>query len=557
MTVSRLFRTLRHTRPSQLFWRLCYTLERKRAVRPERWRWTGSGLPPVRNDFPLVVPANHMADGRGVVARLRAGEFRHLHWAVKLGYPHPDWRLGNVSVDRLWTVTLHYHEWADELAGLAAAGDAEAAALLHHYLHDWIARCPLSAPGARALAWNSYAIATRITWWVRAARRYPPIRTDAFLNSLWEQTAYLSDHLEWDLRANHLMRDAVGLVWAGRYFAGERAATWLRTGTQLAVEQAKEQVLPDGGHFERSPMYHRHVMEDVGSLAELVEDATATREFRDTLGRMAEFDAWVRHPDGQIPLFNDAALNGVDGDSGLVSRSGGRYFPDTGLAVWHGDPWSVFFDVGPVGPDYQPGHAHADTLTMECSYRGKRLIVDPGTYAYDNDDRRRYDRSTSAHNTVVIDGQDSSEVWHIFRVGRRAYPKDVAVEFPAGGMAATATHTGYDHLPGRPRHARQIRVEADGKFTIRDTLTGRGNHKAQGGYLLAPGWSVLSDGTGWLVRNESQAVRVHLVGPAAMTSSVESRPFHPEFGLEIPTTRLCWQYDGPLPVEVTTTLEPA
>ena len=41
-----------------------------------------------------------------------------------------------------------------------------------------------------------------------------------------------------------------------------------------------------------------------------------------------------------------------------------------------------------------------------------------------DDERRRYDRSTAAHNTVSIDGTDSSEVWQIFRVGRRAkaYP---------------------------------------------------------------------------------------------------------------------------------------
>src|SRR5579883_3250915 len=62
-----------------------------------------------------------------------------------------------------------------------------------------------------------------------------------FLASLWQQASYLRDHLEWDLRANHLMRDAVGLAWAGRFFEETQAREWLQTATRLAVEQAEEQ----------------------------------------------------------------------------------------------------------------------------------------------------------------------------------------------------------------------------------------------------------------------------------------------------------------------------
>jgi hypothetical protein len=285
---------------------------------------------------------------------------------------------------------------------------------------------------------------------------------------------------------------------------------------------------------------------------------------------MAEFAAWCRHPDGQIPLFNDAALNGAAEPNRLLAhgeaigvpvdprpRVGGRYFPDTGLAVWHGGPWSVFFDVGPLGPDYQPGHGHADTLNIECSNRGRRLFVDPGTYAYDDDATRRYDRSTAAHNTVTIDGMNSSEVWHVFRVGRRAKPTDVAVEFVGGGMTAMAGHTGYNHLPGRPRHVRRIVVEPQGQITITDSVGGRGAHAIEGGYLLNPEWSVQPVGDGWIARAGSGAVRVTIGGPAGIRLSAEPRPYHPEFGKEESTTRLTWRYDGPLPAEVTTRLEPA
>src|SRR5262249_32387885 len=157
-----------------------------------------------------------------------------------------------------------------------------------------------------------------------------------------------------------------------RFFQEDRAAGWLKTATRLALDQAAEQVLPDGGHFERSPMYHLHVMEDILSLALLLEDEEARRRLRDTWTAMAKGLAWLRHPDGNLALFNDGGLQGAGrvehmlklGDCIGVNvpvqpRRGGRYFPDTGLAVWHGEPWTVFFDVGAIGPDYQPGHAHA------------------------------------------------------------------------------------------------------------------------------------------------------------------------------------------------------
>jgi uncharacterized heparinase superfamily protein len=285
---------------------------------------------------------------------------------------------------------------------------------------------------------------------------------------------------------------------------------------------------------------------------------------------MAEFLAWVRHPDGDLALFNDGGLQGSGAveqmlhlgsqlgvEVSAAARRGGRHFPHTGLVTWHGDPWTVFFDVGAVGPDYQPGHAHADTLAVECSYRGSRLFVDPGTYAYDRDERRRYDRSTAAHNTVGIDGQDSSEVWHIFRVGRRASPCDVRVDFAGGGLRAAASHTGYDHLPGRPRHTRRLDLGADGRLVVADGVEGRGRHRVQGGLLLGPEWAAAPAGGGWLLTNGPRAVRLTVRGPEGLKMYEERRPYHPEYGREVECTRLGWCVEGGLPVEVVTLAEGA
>ena len=482
---------------------------------------------------------------------------------------------------RLWTITLHYHQWLYPLAEIAASGSdlaQEAFGIFERFVSDWLTHCDLERPGARELAWNSYAIATRITWWIRSYRLIPrslwdlvPEFESAFLDSLWKQAAYLQDHLEYDLLGNHLLRDSVGLAWAGRFFDGSEAQQWLNTATQIALSQAQEQVLPDGGHIERSPMYHLHVMEDFLSLSLLLEDEQTQSAMKNAWQRMAECASWLRHPDGEIPLLNDAALNGSCTPNEMCSmgkfiglsvdmapKERGKFFPDLGLFVWRGDPWSIFFDVGPIGVDYQPGHGHADALAIEASFRGQRLWVDAGTWAYDLDDRRQYDRSTDAHNTICVDRTDSSEVWHIFRCGRRAYPTDIKVKTEDEGFTVSAGHDGYRHLSGSPHPTRDVTLGPDQRIAITDRCDGRGNHHLSGGWLLAPGWSAIPCDEGWRVyRPDSGELKVHISGPSGLMLRQSPRWYHPEFGKELVATRLEWTVETTLPAEITTIQEPS
>jgi uncharacterized heparinase superfamily protein len=519
----------------------------------------------------LALPDVH-GTGSARLEDLQRGIFTHLNQRCELGRHRPDWRLGPQRRDRLWVVTLHYHRWLYDLAVVAQeAGDRgqQAALLLEHYWSDWIRRCDLSQPGTRPLAWNAYAIATRLGWWVRtmellggpflAAR--PELRA-AVLASMWRQATFLQWHIEWDLQGNHLLRDAVGLAWAGRFFRGRRSARWLALATRLAVEQIRAQVLPDGGHFEQSPMYHLEVMADLLVLAGLLTDATAVAATLESCSAMARCAAWWQHPDGMTPQLNDgqrrspaplldlARCRGVAVPRGRPR--GGHHCEASGLVIWHGDPWTVFFDAGPIGPPWQAGHAHADSLTFEASWAGRRLFVDPGCYGYDKDQRRYDDRSTQAHNTLCIDGVDSSEVWHIFRVGRRANCHDVHVVTDSGKLTAEAWHDGYDHLPGRPRHRRRIDVRNDGPFEIADEVDGSGQHRVTGGLLIEPGWTVRRIIGGWQLSHGTDQVRVRIESSQAVTLDRQRAVVHPSYGRRAETIRLVWRYEGPLPLRVAT-----
>src|SRR5690606_5224257 len=102
-----------------------------------------------------------------------------------------------------------------------------------------------------------------------------------------------------------------------------------------------------------------------------------------------------------------------------------RLLPASGYARMAAGAAVLLADVAPVGPDHLPGHAHADTLSFELSLNGRRVLVNGGTSTYENDAERLRQRGTASHNTVVVDGHDSSEVWGAFRVARRARVKDV------------------------------------------------------------------------------------------------------------------------------------
>jgi uncharacterized heparinase superfamily protein len=475
-----------------------------------------------------------------------------------------------VSTDRLATITLHYHQWLFELARIATETGPLAMRALHllkEWLKDWLDQCQVTHPGADALAWNSYTIATRLGWSIRASRllsvngiHIPQSLLDQWHDSLWRQADHLHANLEWDLRANHLLRDAVGLAWAGRFFDGKEPDRWLQTATRLASSQVNEQMFNDGGHFERSLFYHLEVMDDWLSLNLLLQDQSARDQMQQTWQRAAEYACWMRHPNGHVTQLNDGAAAlaethlrqgaAIDCKPNLSPRCGGMYFEDSGVVVWHGDPWSVFFDVGQIGPDYQPGHAHADSLTIEASFGGQRLLIDPGCHSYDLNARRQYDRATSSHNTVCIDGTDSSEVWHIFRVGRRARPTGVDVHLAATGLSAHGGHTGYDHLAGRPRHTRQIEVRNRGSLTVRDQIDGRGQHHVEGGWLLACGWTARKDDCGWVLVNGPHRVRLTLTTDVAVKTELKYAPHHPDYGVEETVSRIRWWYEGNLPLSV-------
>jgi uncharacterized heparinase superfamily protein len=212
-------------------------------------------------------------------------------------------------------------------------------------------------------------------------------------------------------------------------------------------------------------------------------------------------------------------------------------------------------DVGRIGPDYIPGHAHADTLSFELSWRGRRVFGNSGTSCYGTSPQRVRERGTAAHNTVTVDDQDSSEVWHGFRVARRARPMDLVIADGDGHATVACAHDGYRRLRGRPVHRRQWRLAED-ELVIRDHIEGAGEHRATGYLHVEPGIEV--------TRTGDRVFDLAVAGAGHLRLSIETDgTVHlgegfvgREFGKLLPRPVIQWRAAGVLPLIASVTIAP-
>ncbi len=475
---------------------------------------------------------------RNTSEALQRGDFVFLNRRESLGFPPASWEQPHLP--RLWEYNLHYFEV------LFALPFAEGARLAR----DWIERHPLERG---RVGWEPYPVSLRLQNWSAYffGRHREATLSDAELcgalwRSLYAQAEWLARHLEQHLLGNHLFENAAALALCGACFEGPSAQTWRRTGLVLLAREIEEQLLPDGGHFERSPLYQARIAWLLQALCwsgdpELLACSAAART------RCEKALAQLAHPDGEIALLNDSAFGIATPPGRLLAQaaaSGAFALRETGYygareAAGH----YVVCDAAPIAPDYLPGHAHGDMLAFELSLAGERVFVDAGVYDYEPGELRSFCRSTAAHNTVEIEGVDQCEFWAAFRVARRGRPHDVVWQARDDGFRLEAWHDGYQRLPGRPRHDRAFRWYASGVLMVRDRIRAERPVQARSWLHLHPDCEILEqDAHGVLVRFTGGSCRVVFAGEGDLT--IETSRHCPEFGIVRESRALCFAARG-------------
>ncbi|HHX8459571.1 TPA: heparinase II/III family protein, partial [Vibrio diabolicus] len=451
----------------------------------------------------------------------------------------------DAKFEKLWLYNLHYFDYLN-------SNDCKNNTLKYkNIVESWIDKNPPCVGNG----WEPYPTSLRIVNWIKfiSSSKHLDRRN---LDSLYIQAKVLRQTLEYHLLGNHLFSNAKALIFAGSFFSSPESNEWLRKGLKILDIEIHEQILKDGGNFELSPMYHNIMLADMLDLynlakSEVNSQLTAKIEsWKVLIEGMITWSVRMSHPDGDVSFFNDSTtgiapsldwlldysnklgikLSPIE-NSGSMSHT---YLKDSGYLVVVDKNIKAILDVGKIGPDYIPGHAHADTLSFEISLFGERVFVNSGISEYGLSKERLRQRKTSAHNTVEVDLEDSSEVWGGFRVARRAYPSKVKINNTNNILSVNCSHDGYKRLSGKVTHLRKWSFSRN-EVCVSDQIIG-GFNSAISVLHLHPTVKieVVSKNEMSLQLSSGNTVLIRFSSPFY----VEDSTWHPEFGLSIPNKRI-------------------
>jgi len=463
----------------------------------------------------------------------------------------------------LWRFQLHYQDALWPLAN-STSGNFE---LLWKHACDWAIAHPAPTRASLKDAWHPFCISRRVSNWLQWWSLSPPPEAarKLLLTIATAQIAFLCDHLEWDLRGNHLLFNLWALALAGAFLTGPFGEQLLTIIETNLPDQIEEQLAEGGEHFERSTAYHIEVAELFLDLRDVLKPfrPRLSAQCGSISARMTNLVVGISHPDGDPPLFGDSTLhvrpildrlksclvNSLDSPSSQQAQS--RMFGD--YWVWRHNDDCLIFDTGPVGADELPAHAHCDLLGFEASIGGHKLFVDSGVSSYEDDGVRRYCRSTAAHNSVEIDGVSQCDVWGKFRMGYRGHSQLLDEGHQGGNWWCQASHDAYRRL-GVPVIARHFECIEDGTWACMDVLWGSGNHDLVSRLHLHPAVTVAALESPIVeLHVGGQRVRVAFEGTDGVLTAQPGR-YCPEFGVVISTTVLEWRRHTKVPAVIKWTL---
>ena len=503
----------------------------------------------------------HLDPTSGVHAPLK-------HWS--LIDPLERATVGRVKV--IWE--LNRHQWLVRLGqAWWLTGQERYARAAVGYLEDWMRRNPPGVGinwasslevGLRLISW---------CWTLHLlddSKVFSVETTGRMLQWVMAHGAHVARYLSRYSSPNtHLTGEALALLYAGILFPKfPGAARWQELGSSILSEQIRRQVLDDGVYFEQSTCYQRYTVEIYMQALVLarLNSVVMPEDVEQAIQRLLDFLLAVRRPDGLLPQIGDSdggcllplAPQSPDDPRGVFSTAavlfgrpdyawaaGGlapetlwllgaeakesfealrpaapsaapsRLFGSGGYAVmssgWDEKAHHLIFDVGPLGCPMSGAHGHADLLSIQCSVFGLPVLVDPGTCCYTEEPAwRDHFRGTSAHTTVVLDGENQAAPegpfsWKSRPEARlRRWTSTTELDY------ADAEHDAYMRLPDPVLHRRRVLFVKPRYWVVVDDLSGAGTHRVAVRFQFAPlpvaleadGWARARgpDGRGLLLR---------------------------------------------------------
>lgn len=430
------------------------------------------------------------------------------------------------------------------------------------------------------------------------------------LRSLYAHGRFIASHLEnWPPNGNHYLADLVGLLFLGVLFRGApEADVWKGLAIAEIVRESGLQTSGDGVDIEASTAYHRLTTEMLLTSWLLAErSGFRLPELRDVVGRRIDYIAHYVKPNGLAPqlgdnddgrlqilggygadrrdhrhllgvaacAFDDDALLALSGErwdealwffgdscaerferlrEGARVRITSTHYAGAGVAILRHDDLYAILEAGPVGMQGIGTHAHNDTLSIEVHAGGRDILVDTGVGTYTPDrELRDHFRSTAAHNTVRVDGEEINPLPdEPFRLPGCDAPTITRFVSRDGFTLVDAEHRGYMRLADPVLHRRVVLLnKRTRRLLIEDQLIGRGDHRLEWFFHLDPACEADFDADRLIVRGRTGPVQFQIRPtriPNGMVGRVEADRFSRAYGRVESSFRAHYQWEGRLPV---------
>jgi hypothetical protein len=401
-----------------------------------------------------------------------------------------------------------------------------------------------NVPGVFRDVWNPYAVSHRLInllcglalYRANGGKPHHEAETE-ILDHVRFCATFVRGNLERDLQYNHLLKNYVALaVYGAGLSEWPRPFRFLPRAISKSLNQS---VLGDGGHAERCPMYHALSMLDVAVLRTSgVLAGDSAKMLDDVEKRMADALRVMSHPDGDIALFNDSWLGEAPRAQDLADLAETpeiARLSDTGYVRIGSGGDGVIFDCGPCGPDDNPGHAHADFLSLEASIGHKRFLVDSGVPTYTAGPERDASRSAYAHNGPRLEGVEPIEFWKSFRVGRRGRAWEIGSRSLSGVAPLWCAGAQDGYAPFGIEARRFVGLWPGSAILVCDAWIGPVQHPARTDLLIPDSWSPDDNGAPAFVQD---GVRVELSVLAGRLGDCQPDRYWPRFGLSAPANRI-------------------
>jgi hypothetical protein len=356
---------------------------------------------------------------------------------------------------------------------------------------------------------------------------------DEMTGCLWQHLRFIEAHSEFSfrLRSNHYLSNLAGLTTLSAYLRGPGQQRRLRKYARAVQRELLLQTYADGGDGEASTGYHVLVAQ-MGLHSFMVQQRSGCSiapAFEARLHRMFAWIAALADDAGKLPHLGDCDNGRVEllpEDIAQATRpacqrhslrtgsiytlashllqlpagaGGGAQKPisllrESGLAVLRAGDASVVFSAMPNGLGGKGSHTHCDKLSVVLRLGVNEVFCDSGSRCYTRSaDRRNLDRSTQAHNTLVIDGADQntipSDPQMLFQCGNEAVVSDITIT-QDDETSVRASHEGYARLG--IGHQRTVQL-SEQWLLLTDEVSGAAQHALDLRFVLGPEWRASSE----------------------------------------------------------------